>query len=97
MRAYPELVGGRNRDVTQLIEGVPDLVAKDGAEGVYAAVMTDGRAVAVKIDDGAARARLPVLVAGLRALGVDAHVLSELEITAVLGHGDRVGEVRATV
>jgi L-asparaginase II len=97
MRAYPQLVGGRKRDVTQLIDGVPELMAKDGAEGVYAAAMSDGRAVAVKIDDGAARARLPVLIAGLRALGVDAPVLGELATPAVLGHGDRVGEVRAVV
>lgn len=97
MRAHPQLVGGRGRDVTQLIEGVPDLVAKDGAEGVYAAVTADGRAAAIKIEDGAARARLPVLVAALRSLGVDAPVFTELETTAVLGHGDRVGEVRATL
>ena len=94
MVAQPGLVGGRKRDVTQLMEAVPDLMAKDGAEGVYAAVMSDGRAAAVKIDDGAARARLPVLVAGLRAVGVDAPGLSELETTAVLGHGEPVGAVR---
>jgi L-asparaginase II len=70
-------------------------VAKDGAEGVYAVALADGRAVAVKIDDGAERARLPVLAAGLRALGVAAPVIDELSTTAVLGHGDRVGEVRA--
>jgi L-asparaginase II len=97
MRANPGLIGGRKRDVTTLIEGVPDLVAKDGAEGVYAAVHADGRAVAVKIDDGASRARVPVLVAALRALGVDAPVFAELEITAVLGHGDPVGAVRAVI
>ena len=43
------------------------LVAKDGAEGVYAAALPDGRAVAVKIDDGAGRARRPVLAWALRA------------------------------
>lgn len=97
MRHYPQLIGGRGRDVTQLIEGVPDLVAKDGAEGVYAAVTADGRAVAVKIDDGAARARLPVMVVALRAVGVAAPVLEKFATTAVLGHGDRVGEVRPTI
>jgi L-asparaginase II len=97
MRAYPELVGGRGRDVTRLIAGVPDLIAKDGAEGVYAVALSDGRAAAIKIDDGAERARLPVMVAALRALGVDAHVLSELATVAVLGHGERVGEVHTTL
>jgi L-asparaginase II len=100
MRAHPDLVGGRDRDVTELIRGVPDLVAKDGADGVYAAVMTDGRAAAVKIDDGSARARLPVLMSALRQLeveGLDAPELAALAATPVLGHGVPVGEVRATI
>lgn len=94
MRAHPWLVGGTGRDVTQLMEGIPGLVAKDGAEGVYAAVLADGSSVAVKIADGGGRARTPVLVAGLRALGVEAAVLDELATGAVLGGGERVGEVR---
>jgi L-asparaginase II len=97
MRSHPDLVGGTGRDVTRLIGAVPDLVAKDGAEGVYAAALADGRAVAVKIDDGSARARLPVLVAALQALGVDAPVLAELAITPVMGHGEPVGDVHATL
>jgi L-asparaginase II len=96
MRANPDLVGGRGRDVTRLIAGVPDMIAKDGAEGVYAATMSDGRAVAVKIDDGAERARLPVMVAALRAVGVVAPVLAEFAVTPVKGHGETVGGVRAT-
>jgi L-asparaginase II len=97
MRAYPELVGGHDRDVTDVMRGVPGLVAKDGAEGVYAAALSDGRAAAVKIDDGAARARLPVLLAALRELdvpGLDAPGLAHLAATPVLGHGEPVGEVR---
>jgi L-asparaginase II len=97
MREHPEVVGGRERDVTRLLSGIPQLVAKDGAEGVYAAALSDGRAVAVKIDDGAERARLPVLVAALRMLGVDAPVFDELGSVAVLGHGEPVGEVRAVL
>jgi L-asparaginase II len=95
MRAHSELVGGRGRDVSRLISGVPGLVAKDGAEGVYAVGLDDGGAVAVKIADGAGRARLPVLVAALRALGVTAPVLDELATVPVMGHGEAVGEVRA--
>ncbi len=94
MRARPWHVGGTDRDVTRLMEAVPGLVAKDGAEGVYAAALPDGSAVAVKIGDGGGRARTPVLVAGLRALGVDVPLLDELETTPVLGGGRRVGEVR---
>jgi L-asparaginase II len=95
MRSQPFLVGGEGRDVTAVMVGVPGLVAKDGAEGVYAAGFDDGRAVAVKIDDGAARARMPVLVAALRLLGVTDPALDDLATVPVLGHGDRVGEVRA--
>lgn len=93
-RAHPELVGGTGRDVTQLMAGVPGLLAKDGAEGVYAAALPDGGAVALKIADGAARGRVPVLVAALRVLGADAEVLDALAVLPVLGGGRPVGEVR---
>jgi L-asparaginase II len=94
MSENPWYVGGTGRDVTRLMEGVPGLVAKDGAEGVFAARLPDGSAVAVKIEDGGGRARTPVLVAALRALGVEAAVLDELAETPVLGGGRPVGSVR---
>lgn len=94
MRAHPELVGGTDRDVTLLMQGMPGLLAKDGAEGVYAAALPDGSAVALKIDDGAARARVPVLVAALRRLGATGDVLDALATLPVLGGGRPVGEVR---
>jgi len=93
IRARPFLLGGTGRDVTRLVEAVPGLIAKDGAEGVYAAALPDGTAVALKIEDGTARARLPVMLAALRALGVDADV----EVAPVLGGGEPVGEVRAAL
>ncbi|MEO6714043.1 MAG: asparaginase [Mycobacteriales bacterium] len=97
MRAHPEVVGGTGRDVTDLMRAVPGLLAKDGAEGVYAAVTADGIGVAIKIDDGAARARMPVLIAALQRLGAlpTSDVLDALARPAVLGGGDPVGEVRA--
>jgi L-asparaginase II len=95
MRAWPELVGGRDRDVTRLIRRVPGLLAKDGAEAVFAAATPDGDAVALKVADGGQRARVPVLVAALRALGVDAPVLDELARRPVHGGERVVGEVRA--
>ena len=94
MREHPWHVGGTGRDVTRLMEGLPGLVAKDGAEGVVAAALPDGAAVVVKVHDGAARARMPLLVAGLRALGRSEPVLDELATTPVLGGGRRVGEAR---
>jgi L-asparaginase II len=94
MRAHPHLVGGTGRDVTRLMDGVPGLVAKDGAEGVYAVALADGSAIALKVEDGAGRARTPILVAALRRIGVDAQVFDELATTPVLGGGRVVGEVR---
>ena len=96
MRAHPELVGGTGREVTRLLAGVPGLVGKDGAEGVFAAALPDGAAAAVKVGDGATRAAVPALVAGLRALGITADVLDELGTTPVLGGGEPVGEVRVS-
>ena len=97
MRDHPFLVGGTDRDVTALMTGVPGLVAKDGAEGVYAAAMPDGRAVALKIDDGSGRARAPVMVAALRLLGVAVDGLAALAGPPVLGHGEPVGVIRAVL
>jgi L-asparaginase II len=97
IRAHPTWLGGTRRDVSRLVAGVPGLIAKDGAEGVYAAALPDGRALALKVDDGAARARPPVMVAALRRLGVDVSPLGELATTPLLGGGRRVGEVRAVL
>lgn len=94
MRAHPELVAGDGGGDTRLMVGVPGLLAKSGAEGVAAVAVPDVGAVAVKVDDGAARARMPVLVAGLHRLGVDAPVLEDLAGPAVLGGGEPVGTVR---
>jgi len=98
MRAHPDLVGGEGRDVTALMRGVPGLLAKDGAEGVYAAAAADLGAVALKIEDGAGRARVPVLVAALRHLdgtGGGLPDLAPLATGVVEGHGVPVGEIRA--
>ena len=95
IRRHPAWLGGTRRDVTSLIAGIPGLVAKDGAEGVYAAALPDGRTVALKLEDGGQRARPPVMAAALRALGVDAPVLAEQATAPLLGAGRPVGEVRA--
>jgi L-asparaginase II len=83
------------------MQAVPGLLVKGGAEGVHCAALPDGRCVAVKITDGGDRARMPVLIAALRLLGVgegDAvagAVLDELGTGIVLGGGVQVGSVQA--
>jgi L-asparaginase II len=94
MRAHPEIVGGTQADDTRLMRGVPGLLAKVGAEGVFAVGLPGVGAVALKIDDGADRARMPVLVSALRRLGVDAPVLTEYAEVPLFGGGVPVGAVR---
>lgn len=94
LRTYPELLGGTGRMVTRLMQAVPGLIAKDGAEGVFAAALPDGGALAVKIDDGAARAADRAVVLALRHLGVSGPAVAELSTEAVLGGGRPVGLIR---
>jgi L-asparaginase II len=91
MRAHPKLVAGTAVDDTVLMESVPGLLVKGGAEGVVAAAVPGVGAVAIKIEDGAQRARTPVLIDELRGLGVDVPVIEH----PVLGGGEPVGVVRA--
>jgi L-asparaginase II len=96
MSGHPWHVAGTGRDATRFMEAVPGLVAKDGADGVYAAGLPDGGAVAVKIVDGSSRPRPAVLAAALAVAGVDRALVDPVGLTPVLGHGVPVGEVVAT-
>ncbi len=73
------------------MSGMHGLLVKDGAEGVLVAAMPAVGAVAVKIADGSQRARTPLLVAGLRRLGLAGRTLDDLAESAVLGGGRPLG------
>jgi L-asparaginase II len=94
MRTHAEMASGSGRDVAALMRAVPGLLAKDGFEGVQVAALPDGRAVAVKIADGADRARVPVAAAALAHAGVDPAALTEFAGETLLGGGKPVGGVR---
>jgi L-asparaginase II len=94
MSAYPFLVGGEGRDVTDLMTGAPGVFAKDGAEAVYGAAHLDGRAMASKLDDGALRSSGTVFAAVLKSWGYDTPEVNEWFSYPVLGGGNRVGEIR---
>lgn len=94
-RANPILTSGSTRDERFLVDGVPGILAKAGAEGCYGVALPDGRAVALKVEDGAERARPVVMAEALRRLGVDAPVVMTQLRTPVLGGGRVVGEVVA--
>jgi L-asparaginase II len=93
-RRHPEYASGTRRDEARLLWALPGAVGKAGAEGCYAVALPDGHAVALKIDDGAARARPVVMAAALRRLGVSHPVLDEVGRSPVYGGGRPVGAVR---
>lgn len=93
--AHPTLVGGEGRAETALLAA--GVVAKPGAEGVFAAGWCDahgrGWGLAVKVLDGAARAAATAAVGALEALGVVAP--GTWTAPPPTGGGVPVGVVRA--
>jgi L-asparaginase II len=72
---------------------IPGLFLKEGAEGVQIASLPDGRAIAVKVEDGSSRALGVLLVAALEAFGV----VSSSESTPIFGGDKVVGSIRANL
>ncbi|WP_333775606.1 asparaginase [Streptomyces sp. IBSBF 3136] len=95
MRAHPEFVAGTRRHDTWLMREIPGALSKVGAEAVQGLALPDGRALALKIDDGAVRALRPALARALRLSGVTAPVTDRVGRVPLLGGGREVGEVRA--
>ncbi len=103
MRAHPEMVSGTTRPELMLHRAVPGLVGKIGAEAVLVVALDDGRAVALKVDDGAMRVPVPVMVAELARLGVwsepgvDAAALEAAGRVTFMGGVAVVGGIRPTI
>ena len=101
IRSHPELVSGSTRDELALLRAIPGAIGKAGAEACYAVALADGRAFALKIDDGAARARPVVMAAALERSGlldlpgVDGDAVRRTGKHVLLGGGVPVGEIRA--
>ena len=110
MRAHPEMVAASSgRICTELIRAASDanLVAKGGAEGFYSAGWLDqgtgsGVGLSVKIEDGAQRARDPLVIAVLQKFGVlPEEIGKNLQIFAqdlILNHcGKEVGRIKVRI
>nr|WP_245859010.1 asparaginase [Luteimicrobium subarcticum] len=95
MTQHPHMVAGTRRETTLLMDAVPGMVVKDGADGVLAAALPDGRAFALKIADGGQRPLAAVATAVLDRLGVD--VAGVLPAWPVEGGGRPVGRVEAAL
>src|SRR5690606_27766476 len=72
MASHPELVAGKGRACTELMEAMGHKVAiKTGAEGVFVAILPErGLGVALKAVDGNARASEAAIAALMVRLGV---------------------------
>ncbi len=68
--AHPRLIAGDGRLETVLMEQLPGVFAKTGAEGGFALALQEaGLGVALKIEDGASRALGPAVIQVLEQLG----------------------------
>ena len=92
-RDFPEMVAGEGRLTTRKMREIPGLFVKEGAEGVQVASLSDGRTLALKVDDGSSRALGVLLVAALQEFGVD----SLSESTPIYGGRQVLGSVRANI
>jgi L-asparaginase II len=97
-------MSGTRRSDSAFMAAVPGLLMKGGADGVCAFALADGRAGAVKIDDGGQRALAPLLARLLLELtsgggpdGVNVSSLRQLATSPVTGGGQPVGEIRAVL
>jgi L-asparaginase II len=101
IRAHPEFTSGSRRDEAALLRAVPGSIGKAGAESCYVVALADGRAVALKTDDGAPRVRPVLMAAALERMGVpeeagvDGAVVRRTGTLELLGGGRPVGEIRA--
>ncbi len=100
IRAHPEFVSGTTRDELALLRAIPGAIGKAGAESCYAVALPDGRAFALKTDDGAPRVRPVLMAEALRRSGVeetpgvDADAVRATGRLVLLGGGHPVGEIR---
>jgi L-asparaginase II len=93
MRAQPFMVAGTGRFDTRLMEAT-DLVAKSGAEGVFAAGSSEGWGLALKISDGAVQAVAPAALAALSRRGVRVPTGMKTQKVTDL-HGQVIGRISA--
>ncbi len=97
MRTHPVMVGGPTSLDTRLMQLIPGILAKGGAEGVLAISAPGGGAVVVKASDGSQRPTMLAALHLLGLLGVDTSAANALGHTAVLGGGLPVGSLEPSL
>lgn len=100
MRAHPQLIDGSEGSDSRSMLALPGLLAKVGAEGLHAVAVPGVGAVAVKIDDGAGRASMPVALRALQTMAGytfpedSRDAVESLLWPEVYGGGQPVGRLR---
>ncbi|THV26718.1 asparaginase [Glycomyces paridis] len=100
MRANPILIDGTHGPDHRAMSAIPGLLAKGGAEGFHVLAVPGVGAAAVKIDDGAGRASMPVALRALTRIGglaIPEAAKPEVESLywpEILGGGKPVGRLR---
>ena len=92
-RKFPEMVGGTGRNNTEIMQQVPGLFMKDGAEAVNVCSLADGRTFVFKVSDGSLRAFRTIVHACLNEFGIDTPLTPE----KVMGGPRVIGTIRATI
>jgi len=91
MRAHPQLIGGEGSVDTELMQRVPSLAAKGGAEGLLCIAGSNGLGVAIKAEDGTFRGLRPALAGFLEPLGFELDGFARVAVRN--SRGDEVGEI----
>jgi L-asparaginase II len=90
---FPELVAGDGRLTTRMMQAVPGLFMKEGAEGVQVCALSDGRVIAIKIVDGSWRPVAPIIMEIFKRWGVE----TPDESVKIYGGASVIGEVIANI
>ena len=90
---YPELVAGDGRLTTRMMQAVPGLFMKEGAEGVQVCALRDGRVIVIKILDGSWRPVAPIIMEIFKRWEVE----MPDESVKIYGGGSVIGEVIANI
>jgi L-asparaginase II len=90
---YPELVAGQGRLTTRMMQAIPGLFMKEGAEGVEVCALSDGRVIAIKIIDGSWRPVAPIIMEIFKRWGIS----MPDERVKINGGSSVIGEVIANI
>lgn len=100
MAEHPFLIGGRNHFASNLMSKLPGILLKNGAEGVYVGIIpAQNLGIALKVNDGAARAASVLMgyileELGLIPLALKAELKDYLNPPILNNAGLQVGEIK---